>query len=181
MKKTFIILLTLFITTIVISGIYLVVKIIIDDQNSPQYVNLYDLHILTRHNEYVLVSEDNGGELTEYSIYKNIEANDYQKMFTFPGSWAIEPRLVCWGDGKIYAFVYDAVSYDLSNGNVVDRGDIGKIVKNTRGNVDRVLGIYDNYIYYEASYHPDTFYGKISLDLKEVTIIEKKDIPQQLQ
>ena len=142
--------------------------------------NIKDLNVISQHNEYILVRDDKYSELETYSIYKNIKYNNYQKQFSFPDGEIIEGRFICWTDDKIYILWYNPKSYSLSNGSVVNTGDLNKILNNTTGRVDRVIGIYDDFIYYTYSYNANNFYAKISLDLNNVTIIAKEDIPEEL-
>lgn len=85
-----------------------------------------------------------------------------------------------WTNDKIYILGYNPTSYKLSNGNIVDTGDLNKMLGGTTGRIDKIIGIYNNFIYYTYSYNAEHFYGKISLDLNSVTIIQKDDLPKEL-
>ena len=144
--------------------------------------SIQSLNIISQHNEYALVIDDTESELETYSVYKNIETNMYQKHFSVPSGQGIEGRFVCWTDDKIYILGFEPASYNLSNGKVVDRGNLNKIFNNKTGRMDRVIGIHEGFIYYNYSNYDsgDSFYGKMSLNLKDVTIIQKEDIPKDL-
>ena len=76
---------------------------------------------------------------------------------------------------NLRAKAYDIVlnGYELGGGSV-------RISNADTGMIDRVLGIYDNYIYYEYA-NKKNRYGKTSLDFKEVIPVDKKDIPKKLE
>lgn len=71
-------------------------------------------------------------------------------------------------------------SYSLSDGKVANTGDLNKILDGTTGRIDRIIGADKNYIYYTFSYNADVFYGKISFNLSNVTLIQKNDIPKEI-
>lgn len=142
--------------------------------------NIQDFNVISQHNEYILVLDGKYSELETYSVYKKIKNNNYQKQFSFPDGENIESRFICWTDDEIYILGYNPTSYRLSNGSVVNTGDLNKILNNTTGRIDRVMGIYDDFIYYTYSYNANHFYAKISLDLNNVTIIPKENIPEEL-
>ena len=79
----------------------------------------------------------------------------------------------------MFIFGFTIASYDLTNGQIIDEGDF-RISNADTGMIDRVLGIYDNYIYYEYA-NKENRYGKTSLDFKEVIPITKKDLPKKLE
>ena len=142
--------------------------------------NIQDLNVISQHNEYVLVIDDTYSELQTYSVYQNINANNYKKQFSLPEGKTIESRFICWTNDRIYVLGYNPASYKLSNGNIVDTGDLNKILGGTTGRIDKIIWIYNNFIYYTYSYNAEHFYGKISLDLNSVTIIQKDDLPKEL-
>lgn len=182
MKNKYIICLVLIIVFITVSSIY-VFKNINSNDSTEISKSIQSLNIISQHNEYALVIDDKQSELLDtYSVYKNIETNMYQKQFSLPEGQNIEGRFVCWTDDKIYILGFDPASYSLSNGKVVDRGNLNKIFNNKTGRMDRVIGIHEGFIYYEYSNYDTggSFYGKMSLNLKDVTIIQKEDIPKEL-
>ena len=79
----------------------------------------------------------------------------------------------------MFIFGFTIVSYDLTNGQIIDNGDF-RISNADTGMIGRVLGIYDNYIYYEYANREDS-YGKTSLDFKEVIPVNKRDLPKKLE
>ena len=133
-----------------------------------QMVSRKSLKIISEHNAYALVVENEDLELPTYAVYKNVNYNNYQKVFDL--------RVT---NDRLFIFGFTIASYDLTNGQIIDEGDF-RISNATTGMIGRVLGIYDNYIYYEYANREDS-YGKTSLDFKEVIPITKKDLPKKLE
>lgn len=181
MKNKYIICLVLIIVFITVGSIY-VFKNINSNDSTEVSKSIQSLNIISQHNEYALVIDDTESELETYSVYKNIETNMYQKQFSLPEGQNIEGRFVCWTDDKIYVLGDSARSYSLSNGSVIDKGNLKKMFNNKTGRMDRVIGIHEGFIYYNYSNYDSggSFYGKMSLNLKDVTIIQKEDIPKEL-
>ena len=88
--------------------------------------------------------------------------------------------MVYWTSNKIYVLGYNPASYSLSDGHVIDKGSLKSMVNNSTGLIDGIIGMYDDFIYYTYTYQGKSFYGKVTLDLKEYIIIEKADIPNEL-
>lgn len=142
-------------------------------------VNRKSLKIISEHNAYALVVENKDLELPTYAVYKNVNYNNYQKVFDLQLTNDLWSGLVCWTNDRLFIFGFSIASYDLTNGQIIDKGDF-RISNADTGMIDRVLGIYDNYIYYEYA-NRENSYGKTSLDFKEVIPITKKDIPNKLE
>ena len=144
-----------------------------------QMVSRKSLKIISEHNAYALVVENEDSELPTYAVYKNVNYNNYQKVFDLRVTNDIWSGLVCWTDDRLFIFGFTIASYDLTNGQIIDEGDF-RLSNADTGMIDRVLGIYDNYIYYEYA-NKENRYGKTSLDFKEVIPITKKDLPKKLE
>ncbi len=144
-----------------------------------QMVSRKSLKIISEHNAYALVVENEDYELPTYAVYKNVNYNNYQKVFDLRVTNDIWSGLVCWTDDRLFIFGFTIASYDLTNGQIIDEGDF-RLSNADTGMIGRVLGIYDNYIYYEYANREDS-YGKTSLDFKEVIPITKKDLPKKLE
>ena len=142
-------------------------------------VSRKSLNIISEHNAYALVVENKDLELPAYAVYKNVNYNNYQKVFDLPLGNDLWSGLVCWTEDRLFIFGFTIASYDLTNGQIIDEGD-SRISNADTGMIGLVLGIYDNYIYYEYANREDS-YGKTSLDFKEVIPITKKDIPNKLE
>lgn len=137
-----------------------------------------ELNIISEYKEYVVTMNASNSELDTFDVFKNTEYDIYIKVFSLSEEFNLEGRFICWNDDKLYIIKDGATAYDLSNGKIIYTGNLNKLLNNTTGRIDRVLGIKENYIYYQFSYNGD-FYGKVDLDLKNVQIIQKQDIPKE--
>lgn len=183
MKNKYIVFLIL--VVIIIGSFFIFKKIYTNQGNNDtepnsNNVNIEELNVMSSHNQYVLVRENKYSELETYSIYKNNQDNYYKRQFSFPDGEIIESRFVCWTDDKIYILGYNPASYDLSNGNIIDTGDLNKMLNNTTGNIDRIIGIDNAFIYYTYSFNAEHYYAKIDFNLNNVTIIQKENLPTKL-
>lgn len=135
-----------------------------------------ELNIISEYKEYMVAIDNVYSEMETFAVFKNVEHDIYQKVFSL-GEFNLEGRFICWNNDKLYILKDVATAYELSNGNIIYTGDLNKLLNNTTGSIDRILGIKGNYIYYEFSYNGD-FYGRVTLDFKSVEIIQKQDIPK---
>lgn len=179
MKKKNIIFLVVFIIILVVGSALIFVKLDQNEnQNNKEYRRLRDLEVVSQHNEYVLAFDEHLSELDTFAIFKNVESDMYKKHFSLEDG-NIESRFVCWTNDNLYILNFDAKSYDLSTGKIIDENS-SSLFNGTTGRMDRVLGIYDGFIYYQYTYVADKFYARISLDLSTVEYIEEKDVPKEL-
>lgn len=137
-----------------------------------------ELNIISEYKEYIVAIDKNYSELDTFAVFKNTEYDMYKKVFSLSEEFNLEGRFICWNDDKLYIIKDGATVYDLSNGKIIHTGDLNKLLNNNTGRIDRVLGIKENYIYYQFSYNGD-LYGKVDLDLQNVQIIQKQDIPKE--
>lgn len=144
------------------------------------YKNIQELNVISQYNDYLLVSSDSFSELQTYSIYKNVYGDNFKELFSLPDGESIESRFVYWLNDKLYVLGNNPASYSLSDGKMANTGDLNKILGGTTGRIDKIMGTDKNYIYYTFSYNADVFYGKISFDLSNVTLIQKNDIPKEI-
>lgn len=180
MKKKNIIFLVAFIIILVIGGALIFFKLDKNQsQNNKDYRRLSNLEVISQHNEYVLAFDEHLSELDTFAVFKNVESNMYKKQFKVVNDNYVESRFVCWTNDKLYILNFDAKSYDLATGKITDENS-SSLFNGTTGRMDRVLGIYDGFIYYEYIYVADKFYARISLDLSTVEYIEEKDVPKEL-
>lgn len=116
-----------------------------------------------------------------FEVFKNTERDLYKKVFSLPEEFNLEKRFICWNDNKLYIIKDGARAYDLSTGKRIYTGDLNKIMNNTTGRIDNVLGSDENFIYYTYTYNADHFYGKISYNLKDVIMVQEDDIPKEFK
>ena len=180
MKKKNIIFLVVFIIILAVGSVLIFLKLDQNQsQNNKEYRRLRDLEVVSQHNEYVLAFDEHLSELDTFAIFKNVESDMYKKQFEIESNDYVESRFVCWTNDKLYILNFGAKSYDLATGKIIDR-NTSSLFNGTTGRMDRVLGIYDGYIYYEYTYVADHLNARISLDLSTIEYIEEKDIPKEL-
>lgn len=179
MKKKYVIFLVVFIIILVIGSILIFLKLDQNkNQNNEDYRRLSDLEVISQHNEYVLAFDKHLAMMDTFAVFKNVESDMYKKHFSLEDG-NIESRFVCWTNDKLYILNFGAKSYDLDTGKITDENS-SSLFNGTTGRMDRVLGIYDDFIYYQYTYVADHLNARISLDLSTIEYIEEKDVPKEL-
>lgn len=178
MKRIYIISLIIIIVVAIGSYFFITNSSSKKTENSDE-VNIKDLKIISQHNEYIVALDQTSSETENYAVFKNTEYEMYKKVFSLEPD-IIESRLIFWVNNKLYLFGYNPKVYNLNDGNIKYSIDLIKLLNDTPGNFDRVLGHDDSFIYYEYSHNGDSFFGKINFEFTDATIVEKKDIPNNL-
>lgn len=182
MKKKYFIILTIII--IIIFGIFIFSNLLSNFKIKEKNVDekkYSELNIVSEYNEYVVVLNNSSSEMDTFEVFKNTERDLYKKVFSLPEEFNLEKRFICWNDNKLYIIKDGARAYDLSTGKRIYTGDLNKIMNNTTGRIDNVLGSDENFIYYTYTYKADHFYGKISYNLKDVIMVQEDDIPKEFK
>lgn len=144
-----------------------------------------NLNIVSEYNEYIIALSEEQAETNVYSMYKNTEYENYQKIWSFDVSdnHDIENHHITWNDNIVYLLGYSNSGYNIKDGKQVYSPESNLMIlkdNNGTGRLDNVLGNDGKYIYYEYSCNADYYYGKVSMDLTTVEVIEKNDIPSNL-
>lgn len=145
----------------------------------PEVRNINDLKVVSSNDEYILVDGQEPNS-SIFAVYKGIGYGNYQKIFSFPVGSNVESRLICWTEDKIYFFGFTIASFDLLTGNIIDKGDQNILTGSSTGYINCVYGVSNEYIYYKYTADSTIGYGKVGLDLSNVTFIEKDGIPKFL-
>lgn len=180
MGKKKLILCTMIAITVITIGIILIINLSKKSSDTTIYKTLPELDVISQHDEFILVKDSDNTELETFSIYKNTEHESYKKLFSLPDGYPIESRFICWANNMIYILNEAPASYNLDNGKMINSGDLNKMLNDTPGRIDKVIGIADNYIYYTFSYNSDNYYAKIDLELNNPSIISQNDIPTKI-
>lgn len=107
-------------------------------------------------NKYVIVLTNDKGEANQYSMYKIVEYNKYEKLYDLPitSNVAIENHHILWNNDKFYLINYNIVEYDADTGKELYQSK-DKItptddedVCNTNTIIKKIYGKDDRYIYY---------------------------------
>lgn len=139
--------------------------------------------------EYVIVLSDDTKEIDTYSMYKHIAYQEYEKLYDFPVSsnQSIAFHRILWNNDKFYLFEYGVKLYDAETGNEISKSSLNTTPtddENCYNKIDQgnFYGMDNKYVYYGYSCRQNlkSYYAKITLDLKNITQIEKKDIPSDL-
>ena len=139
--------------------------------------------------EYVIVLSDDTKEIDTYSMYKLISYQEYEKLYDFPVSsnQAIIFHRILWNDDKFYLFEDGVKLYDAETGNEISKSSINTTPADDEKCYNRInkgtfYGMDNKYVYYGyfCDQNQKDYEAKITLDLKNVTLIEKKDIPSNL-
>lgn len=139
--------------------------------------------------EYVIVLSDDTKEIDTYSMYKHIAYEEYEKLYDFPVSsnQSIAFHRILWNNDKFYLFEDGVKLYDAETGNEISKSSINTTPTDdeicyNRINQGTFYGMDNKYVYYGyyCNQNQKDYEAKITLDLKNVTIIEKKDIPKNL-
>lgn len=155
-----------------------------DDLKTERFTR-NDLNIVSEYNAYIIALSEEQENNNVYSMYKKTEYENYQKMWTFDisNNSDIENHHIAWNDNTIYLLGYSNRGYNIQNGKeMYSLKSKLTILKddNGIGRLDNILGNDGKYIYYTYSCNADNYYGKISLDLGAVEVIDKNSIPSHL-
>ena len=139
--------------------------------------------------EYVIVLSDDTKEIDTYSMYKHIAYQEYEKLYDFPVSsnQSIAFHRILWNNDKFYLFEDGVKLYDAETGNEISKSSINTTPADDEKCYNRInkgtfYGMDNKYVYYGyfCDQNQKDYEAKITLDLKNVTLIEKKDIPSNL-
>ena len=147
-------------------------------ENNIEYINYKDLKIVSQYEDYVLAVDKQYSETQTYAIYKNVEYDDFVKIFPLKYSgFTLEDRYIYWDDNKIYFFCTETAEiYDLSNGNLLKSLSMYKIHNNQVGSFVRVLGADKENIYYEYLHNSEYYYACVDFELKDVKSVTREEI-----
>ena len=141
-------------------------------------INYNNLQIISEYSNYVLAIDKTYSEITTYAIYKKMYKDSYQKLFSLQEFGEnIEKRHICWDENSVYIINHNPISYDLLSGKIINTGDINKLLNNTHGDINRVYGINDNYLYYSYNGNGNHYYAKSNLDFTNIVLIEQNEVP----
>ena len=96
----------------------------------------------------------------------------------------MESRLIIWQDDAVYFFGYQINVYNLNETNGDPDLEINpNYLFNGPGALNRIIGIYDNYIYYEFMRvnDPNRYYGKVNFELNDAIEISEEELPDKLK
>lgn len=159
------------------------------NKKSNENVEIYhrnDLKVISEYNEYIIALSKELDETNIYSMYKNTNYEDYEKIWDFEieNNHDIENHHITWNENNVYLLGWDNSAYDIDTGKEVYSLSTNLMVlKNNDegvGNLDRLFGNDGKFIYYEYSHNTDNYYGKVTMDLKSVEVINESDIPTNL-
>ena len=161
-----------------------------DCSNKKQTYYKNQLNIISdSKGEYVIVLSDDTKEIDTYSMYKHIAYEEYEKLYDFPVSsnQSIAFHRILWNNDKFYLFEDGVKLYDAETGNEISKSSINTTPTDdeicyNRINQGTFYGMDNKYVYYGyyCNQNQKDYEAKITLDLKNVTLIEKKDIPKNL-
>lgn len=145
------------------------------------------LDIISQHDGYVIAVDQKYSEANTYAMYKNVSYNDYEIVWTFDiaNNVDIENHNIIWNDNAIYLLGYDCVAYDIDSGKEISvcSDTLMPLSDDDSGNgkMDSILGISNSYIYYRYSSNLNHYVARVSLDLKNVEVINDTDIPGDIK
>ena len=159
------------------------------NEESANIVTRNSMKIMSEHGEYAIALTDELANANVYSIYKNIEYNDYQEIWPIDIYYnsGIENRQITWYDDTVYIFANTVVSYDVETGK--EKYDLKANLMPNDGsegtpslNSPKLLGNDGKYIYYKYSFNDsiNEYYGKVSMDLSNAETITKDEVPEDL-
>ena len=159
------------------------------NEESNNIITRNSMKIISENGEYAIALKYELANANAYSMYKNIEYNDYKEIWTFDihDNNSIENRKITWYDDTVYLLYYGIVSYDVETGK--EKYDLKTNMFPREGSDDisslastRLFGNDGKYIYYEYSFNDSSniYYGKVSMDLSNVEVITKDEIPNEL-
>lgn len=148
--------------------------------------NKESLKKISEHGEYIIALSEETTMTDTYSVYKNVDYYDYKKIWDFPVSdnTGIESHNIIWNEKNVYIFGYGICAYDIDNGkeSYTLTTNLTPVDNDVAGRLDRILGYDNKYIYYTYSSSASTkqYYGRITMDLSNVEVINKSDVPDDL-
>ena len=155
--------------------------------NKAVLYNGDSLDVISQHDSYVIAVDQKYSEANTYAMYKNVSYNDYEIIWTFDiaNNIDIENHNIIWNDNAIYLLGYDCVAYDIDSGKEISvcSDTLMPLSDDDSGNgkMDSILGISNSYIYYRYSSNLNNYVARVSLDLKNVEVINDTDIPDEVK
>ena len=180
MKRKYLLITLLVLFFTIVSILFILYVINKDIPNDIQ--NRNSLKIISTYKEYLSAIDKHENDFNQYAVFKELEYNDYKKLFVLKNTaQTLETRFICWTDEKLYYFGTDPIAYDIETGKIENNINLNILLNNIPGRIDRILGVSNNLIYYEFSHNADTFFANVDLDLTKVSIINKNELPTELQ
>lgn len=158
-----------------------------ENKTEETLYNRESLKKISEYGEYIIALSKEGNEINTYSVYKNVDYYDYKKIWDFPVSDnnGIESHNIIWNEKNVYIFGYGICAYNIDTGKKSYdlTTNLTPVDNNVAGRLDRILGYDNKYIYYAYSSSASTkqYYGKITMDLSNVEVINKSDVPNDLK
>lgn len=159
--------------------------------NKKQTFSREQLYIISdSEDKYVIALTDSLGETNQYSMYKLMEYEEYEKLYDLDASnnLAVESHHVLWDNDKFYLIHYNIVAYDAETGKELyqSKSNImptdNEELCGTNTSIREIYGKDNEYIYYNyyCENNMTGYYAKVTLDLQKVEEIEESDIPNSL-
>lgn len=170
---------------IVISGTLLITGCNKKGNENGEIYHRNDLKVMSEYNEYIIALSEELSEINIYSMYKNTSYENYKKIWDFKGdNHDIENHHITWNENNVYLLGWGGHAYDIDTGKEVYSLSINlmplKDDDDGVGNLDRLFGNDGKFIYYKYSHNANNYYGKVTMDLKSVEVINESDIPTNL-